>query len=71
MKIFIHEKAKEVNFNDNSSVSVQVDENDSVTDQTIHSVNENELNNILFKEGSINVGKKQIVMSIHERYGKY
>ena len=50
MKIFILEKAKEVNLNDNRSVSVQVDENESITNQTIHSDNENELNNILFKE---------------------
>jgi len=65
--IFVHEKVKEINFNDNSSVIVQVDENESITDQTVHSDSENELNNVLFKESSINVGQNQIVMSVHEK----
>ena len=68
--IFIHERVKEINLNDNLSVSVQVDETETVTDQTIYSDDENELNNVLFKESGINVGKNQIIMSLHEKIQK-
>ena len=46
---------------------MQIDENETITDQTIHSDDENELNNVLFKESSINVGQNQIVMFVHEK----
>ena len=65
--IFVHERIKEVNLKDDSSVVVQVDENESIDDQTVHSDSENELNNVVFKESSINVGQNQIIMSVHEK----
>ena len=67
IRIFVHIRSKEVNLNDNSSLSVQVNEKESVTDETVHSDDENELNNVVFKETSINVGQNQIVMSIHDK----
>ena len=67
VNIFIHTDTKEVYLSDNASVLAQIDESESPTYQTVHSDEENDVNNITFKETSINVGKNQIIMSVHER----
>jgi Reverse transcriptase (RNA-dependent DNA polymerase)./Integrase core domain. len=65
MKIYIHNRRKEINVNDNASIAAQIDEDDDDLYQTLHSDDENEVNNITFKEGCINVGKNQIVICTH------
>ena len=50
--------------NDNASINDQVDE-DNLSYQTVHSDDENEINNVIFKEGCINVGKNQIIIDTH------
>lgn len=67
MKIFIHILLKEINLNDKESVLAPIDEEEDITDQTVHCIDEDELNNVTFKEGSIKTGKNQIIMSIHEK----
>ena len=62
----IHIDIKKVHLRDNASVLAQIDESVSVTYQTVHSDEENKINNITFKDTYINVGKNQIIMSIHE-----
>ena len=67
VKIFIHEKINEINIDDNSSILAEVDE-EEVKSKSIYAVHldaENELNNVTFREGSINTGKTQIIMSVH------
>ena len=60
---------KEVNLNDNSSVLAQMDEEETNSNSchTVHSNDENEQNNITFKEGSINTSKNQILISVHDK----
>ena len=67
IKIFIHERKHEININDNSSILAQIDEEEVKSNSlyTVHSDTENDLNNITFREGSINTGKNQVIMSVH------
>ena len=55
-----------MHLSDNASVLAQIDETESITYQTVHSDEENEINNITFEDTCINIGKNQIIMSIHE-----
>ena len=68
IKIYIHERGNDINLNDNISILAQKDEEEtnSDSDQTVDSDDENELNNIMFKEGSNNTGKNQIIISTHD-----
>jgi len=47
-------------------VLAQSDERESIAFKTVHSDEENDINNITFKDTCINVRKNQIIMSIHE-----
>jgi len=48
----------EINLNDNTGIIAQVDEKESDSYQTIHSDDENKINNVTYKEGYRNTGKK-------------
>ena len=67
IKISIHVKENEINVNDNASIIAQADVENESSCNTVHSDDENEINNITFSEGYINTGKNQIIMSTHDR----
>ena len=50
VKIYIHNRRKEINFSDNTSNAAQIDEEDDDLYQTLHSDDEKEINYITFKE---------------------
>ena len=64
IQIVIHKLPEEIYLNDNDSVIAQIDNDDL---ETCHSAEENEVNGVIYKESPVNIGKNQLIFSVHDK----